>query len=357
MPRKSFPSNLKSFCSPRLILVLLLVGLANTARATEVLSFLNWADYMDPEILQEFKQRTGITVKQTYFDSDTARDSLLLETDGKGFDLAIVNGVQVRVLAKRGWLEKLNESALPNLKNIEPRWRDEHIKAREYGVPYFWGTLGIAYRADLLQGEVNSWMDLFRPEDSAKGKIGMIKYAPDVVGAALKALGYSMNSEDREALNQAEKLLAEQAPYVKTYDYLSLDEESALVTGQVVMSMMYNGDAMMVQEHNSNISYLVPEEGGNVWVDYLCVLSGSANKDAAWQFVNFLNEPEIAAKLAEYVYYATPNMAAEKLLPEEFTSDPVIYPSDSVLMNSEPHKPINVRAAKRRTALFSRIVD
>ena len=347
----------RSFYRPRLLVMALLTGLVNPAKSAEVLSFLNWADYMDPEILQEFKQRTGITVKETYFDSDTGRDSFLLETDGKGFDITIVNGSQLRVLAKRGWLEQLNEADLPNLKYIEPRWRNEHIKAREYGVPYFWGTLGIAYRKDLVTREVTSWMDLFRPEDAVKGKISMIKHSPDVIGAALKALGYSMNSEDKEELMQAEKLLIEQAPYVKSYDYISLDEESAMVTGQVVMSMMYNGDAMMVQEHDSNISYLVPKEGGNVWVDYLCVLSGSSDKKAAWKFIDFLNEPEIAAKLAAYVYYATPNMEAEKLLPEDFTSDPVIYPSDSVLMNSEPYKPINLRTAKRRAAIFSRIVD
>lgn len=352
-----FPQSFKTFYSAPLIVIMLLAGYAKPAASAQELSFLNWADYMDPEILLEFKQRTGITVKQTYFDSDTGRDSLLLETDGKGFDLTIVNGSQVRILARRGWLDPINDAEIPNLKYIKPRWRNEHLKAKEYGVPYFWGTLGIAYRQDLVSGEVNSWMDLFRPQESVKGRIGMIRDSRDMIGAALKALGYSMDSEDREALKQAEKLLEEQAPHVKTYDYIGLHDESALVTGQVVMSMMYSGDALMVQEHDSNITYVVPEEGGNIWVDYLCVLSGSSNKKEARQFIDFLNEPDIAARLAEYVYYATPNMGAEKLLPEEFTSDPVIYPSESVLSRSESYKPINARIAKRRAAIFSRIVD
>lgn len=335
---------------------LLTLGLPVQADSKE-LAFLNWADYMDPEILEEFRQRTGITVKQTYFDSDSARDELLLETEGKGFDLAIVDGASVRLLAKRGWLEPVSEADMPNLKYIYPRWRNEHERADDYGVPYFWGTLGIAYRKDLVPAAVSSWMDLFRPHESMRGKISMIGDAVDMVGAALKALGMSLNSSDKAELKAAEALLTEQKPYVKTYRYISLDEKSALVTGQVVMSLMYNGDALMVREHNENITYVLPKEGGNIWVDYLCVLRESTNKSSAKRFIDFLNEPEIAARLAQYVYYATPNRAAEKLLPADFTSDPTIYPVGQPLEKSEPYRRLPPRAIKRRSAIFSRIVN
>jgi len=278
----------------QLVWLALLMAFMQPTVATE-LTFLNWADYMDPEIIDTFKQRTGITIRQTYFDSDSGRDSLLLETNGKGFDLAIVDGASLRILAKRGWLEPINEADIPNLKYIDQRWRNAHEKAIDYGVPYFWGTLGIAYRTDLVPIEINSWMDLFRPNQSVSGKISMISDPLDIVGAALKALGHSVNSENKAELKAAEALLMEQAPHVKTYEYISLDENSALVSGQVVMSMMYSGDALMLQEQNENITYLVPKEGGNLWVDYLCVMRDSTNKQAAKQFIDFLNEPEIAA--------------------------------------------------------------
>ncbi|MCW9078035.1 MAG: extracellular solute-binding protein, partial [Gammaproteobacteria bacterium] len=104
-------------------------------------------------------------------------------------------------------------------------------------------------------------------------------------------------------------------------------------------------------------TYVLPEEGGNIWVDYLCVLRESSNKDAAKQFIDFLNEPEIAARLAQYVYYASPNQAAEKLLPEDFTNDPVIYPSGAALEKSEPYKRLPPRVQKRRSGIMSRIVN
>ena len=101
---------------------------------------------------------------------------------------------------------------------------------------------------------------------------------------------------------------------------------------------------------------MVPEEGGNIWVDYLTVMESSRNKDLAWAFINFLNEPENAAQLAEFVHYATPNTGAEKLLPEDFRTDPVIYPSKEALGRSEFYSPLPPRAMKTRNLAFSRVV-
>src|SRR5690554_364308 len=335
----------------------LVIAILAPAVESKELMFLNWADYMDLEILLEFKQRTGITVKQSYFDSDTTRDELLLETEGKGFDVALINGVSLRILARRGWLEPLDEQTIPNLKYVDSRWRTAFEKTEEFGVPYFWGTVGIAYRKDLVPFTVSSWMDLMQPAKELRGKIGMIGDSADMIGVALKALGYSLNSTDAEELKKAEALLQAQAPAVKTYRYISLDENSALLTGHVVMTMMYNGDSLMLQKHNDNIAFVLPKEGGNIWVDYLSVLSASPRKASAKQFIDFLNEPEIAARLAQYVYYATPNLAAEALLPADFRANPVIYPNGAALENSEFYSPLPPRVQKHRAAIFSHLVN
>nr|WP_298414006.1 spermidine/putrescine ABC transporter substrate-binding protein [uncultured Halomonas sp.] len=328
---------------------------AQAAEPTELI-FLNWGDYMDPELLEEFEQRTGIRVKQTYFESDASRDELLLETDGKGFDVTTIDGTSIRILAKRGWLEPIDVTAIPNLKHIDPRWRTIHEEAEIYSVPYFWGTLGIAYRQDLVPFTVSSWMDLFRPLEALHGRVSMIHDPRDLIGAALKALGYSLNSTDPKELAEAEALLHAQAPAVTTYQYVSFNKNSALVNGQVAMSMMYNGDAMTVQQYNDNIAFVLPKEGSNIWVDYLSILSASTEKAAAKQFINFLNEPEIAARLAQYLYYATPNRAAEGLLPAAFKDDPVIYPNENALERSETYHRLPARTQRTRAAIFSRLV-
>jgi spermidine/putrescine transport system substrate-binding protein len=99
-------------------LFLLFTAVFAQAAESKELVFLNWPNYMDPEIIAEFEQRTGITVKQSYFDSDTARDELLLKTEGKGFDVALINGASIRILAKRGWLERLDASTWINVLQI-----------------------------------------------------------------------------------------------------------------------------------------------------------------------------------------------------------------------------------------------
>ncbi|KKN47427.1 hypothetical protein LCGC14_0663020 [marine sediment metagenome] len=336
-----------------------LIAVSSPLRAAEPteLVFLTWSDYMDPDILEAFEQRTGIQVKQTYFESDAARDELLVGTGGRGFDVVLVDGTSIRILAKRGWLEPIDETDIPNLRYVDPHWRAVHEEAEVYSVPYLWGTLGIAYRKDLVSAPVSSWMDLLQPAPELHGKVAMISDTRDLIGMALKALGYSLNSTDPQELKEAEALLQAQAPAVKTYNYVSRGDGSALVNGQVVMSMIYNGGALKVQKHHDEIAFVLPEEGSNIWVDYVSVLSASANKVAAKQFINFINEPEIAARLAQFVHFATPNLAADALLPADFKSDPVIYPSVEALEKSETYHRLPARTQKSRAAIFSRLVN
>lgn len=321
------------------------------------LVFLNWSEYLDPELVEKFEQQHNVKLREVYFESDDLRDEILLETDGRGYDLAIVNGVMVDTYRKRGWLAAATVKEIPNLKQVDDYWVKAFNGAQGYAVPYFWGTLGIAYRADLVEPPPESWMELFKPGEQLRGKIAMIDSQREALGMALKALGYSANSADSRQIRDAMELLLAQRPYVNTYTYLVLNENSALVKGEVAMAMLFSGDALMLQEYHDEIQYVVPREGGNIWADYLVVMQGSKNKDIAYAFIDFLNEPEHAAKLAEFVYYATPNKAAEKLLPGEFLEHPVIYPSEEVLSRSEAYKPLPPRAMKKRNTNFVRLMQ
>jgi spermidine/putrescine transport system substrate-binding protein len=257
--------------------------------------------------------------------------------------------------AKRGWIEAIDHKRLKNLKHIIPRWAKAFAASETHGVPYFWGNLGIAYREDLVDKPPASWMDLYKPDESLRGRIVMNKTSRDLIGMALKALGYSANSVDRDELRAAERLLMHQKPFVRAYSYVSLNAQSAMVSGEVAMAMMYSGDALMLMEHHPKIRFVLPKEGGNLWVDYLTVAAKSSNKALAYAFIDFLNEPQNAAQLAQFVYYATPNKAAEALLPEEHLTDPVIYPSAEVLSRSEPNRPLPARTIKLRNEIFSRV--
>lgn len=318
--------------------------------------FLNWRDYIDQRLVLAFEKANDARVRMVYFDSDTQRDEMMLAGEGAGYDVVLVNGATLGVWAQVGWLDRVDETKVPNRVYIDPRWCKAFPGAEEFGVPYFWGTVGIGYRTDLVPEPVTRWIQLFRPSPEVRGKIAMMSDASDLVGMALKALGYSANATDSEQLAQAEALLQEQKPFVKAYQYVAVNEISGLATGDLAVAMLYNGDGRLIQKHNPAVTFVLPEEGGNLWVDYLVVLKSSRNPALAWRFVNFLNEPRNAAQLAETLYYATPNRAAEGYLPEAYFSDPVIYPSGNALERSEPYRNLPPRSVKQRNAIVDRLL-
>jgi spermidine/putrescine transport system substrate-binding protein len=341
-----------------LIMLAMLGSVGHAAdQAKRELVFLNWADYLEPELIKAFEARCDCKLTQVYFEDDDHRDELMLAGEGAGYDVAIVNGLMLDLYRKRGWLEPVPARGLDNLHQIDPRWEQAFEAAPGYAVPYFWGTMGIAYRKDLVPEPITSWRQLMQPAEALRGKIRMIHSARDLITPALKALGASVNATDTEVLKRAEQLLLAQRPYVGSYTYLSLAEDSALVTGDAVAAVMFSGDALMIKEFDANIEYVLPEEGAQLWVDYLVVTARSTNKDLAWAFIDFLNEPQHAALNAEFVYYATPNQGAATLLPETFLRDPVIYPSTEALAKSEFYQALPPRVERKYGDIFTRVAE
>jgi len=332
-------------------------AVAERQQAGPELRFLNRSEYMDPELLREFEGRFGAKVTVIHFESDEMRDDLLLETDGEGYDVILSGGISLRAYRRRGWLARFGQAQVANLKHLDRRWFDLFPESRGYAAPYFWGTTGIGYRQDLVGRELDSWMEIYRPAESLRGRIYLNKSGRDVIGMALKALNYSANSTDSMEIGEAEKLLLEQKPFVRAYAYPVPNEHSPLVTGEIHTAMMSSGDALMVKQHHPEISYVLPKEGGSIWVDYLTVGQASRRKGLAHKFINFLNEPVIAARLARFVHCATPNRAAEALLPRQFLEDPIIYPGPEALKRSEIYTHLPPRALRRRNSIFARLLQ
>ncbi|MDH3691367.1 MAG: spermidine/putrescine ABC transporter substrate-binding protein, partial [Gammaproteobacteria bacterium] len=246
-----FEQDHKKLLSAFVFAFVLLAGLpvSVVGKEKQELVFLTWSEYIDPDVVEKFEEKFNTKVNFVYFESDETRTEMLADNDGQGFDVICVSGFSIAQYVKQNWLWPIGVPDIPNTRYIYPRWAVAFPEAKEYAVPYFWGTTGIGYRKDLVPEEITSWKQLFNPPESLRGKIVMMNYNRDLIGAALKSLGYSLNTSDRKQLAAAEQVLQRQKPYVHSYSYVSLGEESALVTGEVVMSMMYSGDALMLQEH------------------------------------------------------------------------------------------------------------
>lgn len=353
-------------CLPGLCITLLLFGTAVVAQEIEIpdqntqrqtLHILTWSDYLDPVLVAGFEKDYQASLKFTYFETDEHRDQILTQQNRQGYDLALVDAIRLPLYKKRGWIGTIDRQLIPNLKYLDPRCRPDTDEMEGYSIAYFWGTLGIAYRGDLVQEPIRSWMQLYRPAEQLRGKIVMINDSREVLGMAAIALGKSMGSEDIRDWEAAAQLVYHQKPYVFRYGYISIDENSGLVTGDILAAQIYNGEALSLQAHNENIVYVHPEEGSSYWVDYWVLFQDAPQRDLAHAFLDYLNRPANAALNAQALYFATCNKAAERLLPDEFLHDPIIYPSQAVMQRLQPYKLLPPRITRQVNSLYSQITQ
>ncbi len=254
------------------------------------------------------------------------------------------------------WILPLDQKLVPNLTHISSRWRDAFDATRTHSVPYFWGTMGIAWRSDLYPDGFDSWKQLIEPAPQLSGKIIMSRDGRELLSFALKADGHSVNTSDRAQLTQASKKLAAQKAYVKRYGIPNLDATSEFATGDAWAAPMYSGDVLMLQDHVENIEFRIPKEGGLIWGDYLTVASSSDQKALAYDFLDFLNRPEVAARNAEYVYYSTPNTGALQHVSDEYRHNRIIHPTEQDLNGSEIIKSLPPRSQKIVNTVITQIV-
>jgi len=340
-----------------LLSTLNLAGASTNSPSVNELVFLTWPEYIDPDIVREFETEHNAKIRFVYFQSDDNRDQLVLDANGSGFDIAILNGLKVNTYAKRGWLAPLTQAQIPNLKHVDNKWLHFFEAAEKYTSPYLWGTIGIAYREDLVPEPITQWKQLFRPHEKLRGKIVMIDSQREVIGLALKTLGYSINSHNLSEIKQAETLVNQQKPFVKGYSYISITETSSLVTGHTYAAYAYSGDALSIMAFEPRVKYVLPEEGSIVWVDYLSVFERSTNKQLAYTFLNFLQQPEIATRLALYTNYATTNISAQPLLPKLFIDNKTIYPDTRALSKSEADEELPARVAKEYARIMTNLIE
>lgn len=300
---------------------------------TDTLTVFNYGEYMDPDVLDQFTEETGIEVK--YEEALTPEEMYTKYKSGAiEYDLLCSTDYMLQKLISEGELQEINMDALENKDNIGEKYWD-FSKAfdpdNNYTVPYFWGTLGILYDTTKVKEPVDSWNVLFDGEYS--GEIVMQNSMRDMFMLALKALGYSLNSSDEKELKEAQELLLKQKPDVQAY--LVDEARDEVVAGNATMAVVYSGEAYLGHQYNENLAYVIPKEGSNVWLDSWCVTKYCDNMDAAQKFLDFLCREDIAQKNFEYIYYSTPNEAVIESLSEEDREDEALVPSDDATKNCE----------------------
>lgn len=299
----------------------------NAKKENITLNVYNWGDFIDEEVLNMFEEETGIKVAyETYGNNEELLSKI--ESGTTNYDVLFPSEYMVEIMAKKGLLSELDFSKIPNYENIDPRFKGlSYDKEQKYAVPYMYCTVGICYNKEEVDAKkVKSWDILW--DEEYKGNIIMLDSSRDSIAAALIKLGYSLNSTDDKQLEEAKNLLIAQKPLVNSYqtDYY----KTALIGEEALMSLAWSGDAMLIMDENPKFAYSIPKEGTNISVDNMVVPAQSDNKEAAMEFINFMNREDIALKNAEYIMYSTPNTKAYEQLPEEIKTNDQMYPQGDI---------------------------
>lgn len=306
------------------------------APETRTLRVFNWGEYISDgsdgslNVIKEFTKRTGIQVDYQVFSTNEEMYAKII-SGSTDYDVLIPSDYMIGKMINEDLLAKLDFSNIPNYKYIDDAFKNlEYDPANEYSVPYTWGTVGIIYNKTMVTDPVDNWDILW--DSNYAGKILMFNNPRDSYGIALKKLGYSQNTTDRDEIDQATDELKKQKLVVQAY---VMDEIFPKMTaGEAALAPYYAGDAVTMISDNPDLDFVVPKEGTNRFVDAMVVPKTSKNKDLAEQFINFMLEEEVALANIEYIGYSTP-MRNVKALLDEKVQNSFSYPDDEVLSRCE----------------------
>ncbi|MEK5240237.1 ABC transporter substrate-binding protein [Paenibacillus sp. FSL L8-0470] len=313
------------------------------------LTIYNWGDYIEPELLKQFEQETGITVIYQTFDSNEAMLTKV-EQGGTTFDVVVPSDYAIAKMREEKLLLPLNHSKIPNLANIDPQFMDLSFDPGNlYSVPYFWGTVGIIYNPEMTEGiDFSSWDSLW--DSRLNNSIFLVDGAREVMGMALNSLHYSVNDRNEDHLQEALAKLNKLSPNVKAI--VGDEVKMLLANEEAAVGIVWSGDASEIMDENDKLDYVVPEEGSNKWFDNMVIPRTAANVEGAHKFIDFMLRPDVAAKNAEYVGYSTPNVPGLALLPEDISGDTRFYPPAEITDRLEVYDNLGKRMLAHYNELF-----
>ena len=325
---------------------------AASVQAVPTVHIYNWSDYIGETTLADFEKTTGIKPVYDVFDSNETLEGKLL-AGRTGYDVVVPSNHFLGKQIKAGAFQKLDKAQLPNYSNLDPallKRLQKNDPGNQYAVPYLWGTNGIGYNVEKLKAlgidKIDSWAMLFEPENIKKLSscgVAFLDSADEMLPAVLNYMGLDPNSQNPQDYKKAEAKMMAVRPYVTYFN--SSKYISDLANGDICVAAGFSGDVFQARaraaenKKDFEIAYVIPKEGANLWFDVLAIPADSSNSKQAHAFINYLLTPKVIAQVSDYVGYANPNPAADKLMDQSIRTDETVYPPqdivDRLFVNSE----------------------
>jgi spermidine/putrescine transport system substrate-binding protein len=296
-----------------------------------VLSLYTWSDYIKPDLIRRFEREQACRIVLDTFESNEAMYAKL-KAGASGYDLLTPSSYMVSLMHGQGMLARLDHALLPNLVHVDPDYlRIAVDKAMDHSVPYMLVISGIAYLEGRVRDVAPTWR-MFGRTDLA-GRMTMFNDMRETIGAALKALGHSINTTSEAELAEAEALLLEWKRNIAKFE--NEQYKIGLASGEFLLVHAWNGDVFQVRKENPDVRFFVPEEGTIISCDDLVIPAGARQAGLAHAFINFLHDPAVAAENTEFIYYLCPNKDSYPLLPAEIRDNPGIFLKPEIQARSE----------------------
>ena len=287
------------------------------------LALYNWSEYIDPELISAFEAEYGVSVTQDFYDSNEAMQPVIA-AGSSGYDVIVPSDYMVSILIEGEDIMPLNKAAIPNFTNLLPEFESglPYDPDGAYVAAYQWGSTGLGVNlAELGTDFPRSWGLVFDPtlreQYGLNGKLSLLNDPRETMGAALKYLGYSLNTTSQEELDEARDLLRETVGSLAAFDSDSYDEN--IGNGTTFVGHGYSGNffAQFIDSDDPTMwDYFMPEEGGTQWVDNMAIVADAPHPCTAHTFINFILDGDNGAALSNWNYYASPNEVSQPMIDE-----------------------------------------
>jgi spermidine/putrescine transport system substrate-binding protein len=272
---------------------------------TDTLRLYTFPNYFTDDILNLFENRFNVDIRVEYYESNEEMMSMLQQ--GKIVDVIVPTDYIVAFLSGEGFLEPIDRSKLPNYEFLDGRFREmDYDYANQFSIPYFWGSVGISYNQNYVMGLPLSWNSILDPTQVAhlRNRISILDDIRMSIGISLISLGYSPNTTNEDEIAEATNRLIAMLPYLRMIKSENLEDE--LTTDEVVIGMNWSGSSAKAANDNRDLRFILPSEGSIFFVDNLAIPVNSTGKNLAFQFINFLLDPMVAARLTNQNFFANP---------------------------------------------------
>jgi spermidine/putrescine transport system substrate-binding protein len=299
------------------------------------LNLFIWSEYIDPAIITDFEKRFDAKVTIDLYEDESAMIAKLQGGGTAQYDVIVPPDHVVPALIKLKLVAPLRHENIGNIRHIDERFASPwYDPGNRFTVPYQWGTLGIYARKPADKPYIESWALIFDEKEQPPGGFVLMDGMRDSIGAALKYKGHSINTTDlRELLAARNVLLAAKKPSLGFEG--GVGGKNRVLAKTAAAAMAYSGDAMRGMKEDADTYYFIPQEGSQIWVDNLAICAKAPNRIVAEKFLNFILDPQVGARLADYNQYATPNRAAMQYVHADNLANPMVYPPADVMKRLE----------------------